>query len=104
MCATRVEVELLDGSKKLLLRDWDRLYRITEREASKLVWSFKFPFLRRETTRYVEFYYQKYDNQRTSFDAHFKVKCTILQLAKLFGAENLVIPFNRIHDQHACKL
>lgn len=98
MSTTRVEVELLDGSKKLLLRDWDQLYRIAEREESKLVWSFKFPFLRRETTRYVEFYYQKYENQRTSFDAHFKVKCIILQLAKLFGAENRVIPFSRMYD------
>jgi len=57
---TYVEIELIDGTKKILLQDWDRIYRILEKEAFKLKFSFKFPFIVKETYRYTSFYFMTY--------------------------------------------
>lgn len=101
---TYVEIELIDGTKKLLLRDWNRIYRLLEKEASKLKFSSKFPFIVKETYRYTSFYYMSYTSGPNVYDKKFKVKCTILQLAKLFNADDTIIPFSGITKQIVHKL
>ena len=101
---TYVEIELIDGTKKILLQDWDRIYRILEKEAFELKFSSKFPFIVKETYRYTSFYFMTYTSGPNVYDKKFKAKCTILQLAKLFNANDTIIPFSAITKQMVHKL
>lgn len=101
---SHVEVELLDGSKKLLTRDWNRIYNLNEKISSKLKLTSKFPFFKHEFQRYVRFNFMRY-GKPTSYDDTYTVKCTILQLAKLFGVEDTIVSFaSSINSQLVYKL
>jgi hypothetical protein len=101
---SHIEVELLDGSKKLLARDWNRVYNLVEKSSSNLEFISKFPFFKHEFQRYVQFKFMLY-GKPTIYDDMYAVKCTILQLAKLFGVEDTIVPFeSSINSQLVNKL
>lgn len=101
---SHVEVELLDGSKKLLARDWNRVYNLVEKSVSELKFTSKFPFFKHKFQRYAQFKFMSYGKPST-YDNVYAVKCTILQLAKLFGVEDTIVPFaSSINSQLVNKL
>lgn len=74
---SHVEVELLDGSKKLLTRNLNRIYNLDEKISSKLKLTSKFSFFKHEFQRYVRFNFMRY-GKPTYYDDTYAVKCTIL--------------------------
>ena len=83
-----IEVELLNGKRILIEKRWDKVYDIIEKYYNKLKFKHTFPFFTFEKIHYVKFTLQTtYQTARSRYDKVFKVNCTLIQFALLFGVK-----------------
>lgn len=86
--ANSIEVELLNGEHILIENDWSKLYNIKEKTRHFIKMVSRFPFLTLEKEKYVKFKFRKqYTYLDSPFDPSFKVRCSLSQLAALFGVD-----------------
>ena len=83
-----VELELLNGDHILLPNVWSKIYNLKENTRVKLKLISKFPFISFEKERYVKFRFRThYETLDSMFDPSFNVRCSLSQLAFLFGVD-----------------
>lgn len=81
--------------RTLIPRDWSKVYHIVEKTKTSLKLKSSFPFFEMHKEQVTSFKFRTVYTTMNSFsDPRYKVKCGVLDLAKLFRVEN-VVPFER---------
>ena len=89
-----IEIELLNGTRILLPKDWSKIYKLEEKTAWHLGLSSAFPFLKLKKQCYVSFKFRThYETLDDFFDPTYTVNCTLTQFASMFNIN--VLPFEK---------
>ena len=99
-----VELEMLNGTRKLVYINANDIYNIRERSRRIVMFKKSFPFFSVQKERYVAFQcYTQFPatHKPDLFDARYKVRCTIAQFAKLVGIEYTSFDIARV-EQDFC--
>lgn len=81
-----IEIELINGNRILLSSEWGKVYKLIEKTRLVIKFAKKFPFVYISTKQYTQFKYRSiYETINSAFDPTYRVNCTIVQLAALFG-------------------
>lgn len=87
-----IEIELTNGNRVLLQKDWEKVYSLEEKNCRCIEFTIKFPFLRISKKRYVSFKFRTtYETMNSLCDSRYCVNCTLIELAKMFDVD--VKPF-----------
>lgn len=82
-----VEVELVNGHRTVIPKEWDKLYNIEEKTRTSFKLTKQFPFVKCVKQTYVSFRFRtEFVYANSWFDPKYKVRCSLAQLAKLFDA------------------
>lgn len=88
MRRTLIELELCNGKKIPIVPDWNKVYDLYEGTRRSFKLSKKFPFIEIVKTSYTSFKYRvNYETIDSIMDPRYKVNCSLVQLAYLFGVD-----------------
>ena len=94
-----IELELLNGDHIFISNEWSKIYQLKEKSRIKMKLISRFPFISFEKERYVKFRFRtQYDTLDSIFDPRFKVRCSLSQLAFIFGVD--FTPFDKSLVEH----
>lgn len=89
-----IEIELINGNRVLLEQKWNKVYNLCEKTRWLLKRTPVFPFFKFEKQRYVKFKFMTaYETITSCTDPTYRVKCTLLQFASMFGIK--ISPFEK---------
>lgn len=82
-----IEIELTNGKRILVVNDWDRVYDLYEKSYSSISFTKRFPFVKIDKCLYTSFKMQEYKGMVSYDDERYKVNCSLVQLASMFGVK-----------------
>ena len=94
MTKSCVEIELTNGHRTVIPKEWDKFYNIKEKTRTSLKLIKQFPFIEVLRHPVVSFKFRtEYEYLNSILDSKYTVNCSLVQLAKLFDAN--ITPFEK---------